>query len=246
MKTSPFEWYQAVDELKLHMVRIATPNGTGSGFLLPWSSRTGLCAVATASHVIDHAFYWEQPIRLDQIESSKTVLLRQDQRAILSDPKRDTAVLVFEAGAIRPPEADLEFIPEEKHLKVGNEVGWLGFPAISSSLCFFSGHVSAWQQSDQAYLIDGVAINGVSGGVVFFLGPTQPVAVGVVSAYVPNRATGEVLPGLAVARDVSYLHEQATNFSTFDEARAAQSVPDPPAPPVVDSDAPQTPTRSGA
>jgi hypothetical protein len=240
-----YEWYEAVDALRPRMIRIATPVGTGSGFLLPWQSKTGLCAVATASHVIDHAFYWEQPVRLDQIAIGKSVLVRQEQRAIFSDSKLDTAVIVFEASLIQPPEGELSFVPEEKYLRVGNEVGWLGFPAITPSLCFFSGRISAWREEEKAYLIDGVAINGVSGGVVFSLREDEPMVVGVVSAYVPNRATGEVLPGLAIARDVSYLHQQATNFASLDEARSAQSIPEPPVSQSVESETPATPTRSG-
>ena len=240
-----YEWYAAVDALKPRMVRIATPVGTGSGFLLPWPSKSGLCAVATAAHVVDHAFYWEQPIRLDQVETGNSVLVRQDQRAIFSNATLDTAVIVFETGTIQPPEGSLAFIPEEKYLRVGNEVGWLGFPAITPSLCFFSGRISAWREDEKAYLIDGVAINGVSGGVVFSLGVDEPSVVGVVSAYVPNRATGEVLPGLAIARDVSYLHQQATNFASLDEARSAQSIPEPPVTQAVESETPSTPTRSG-
>lgn len=240
-----YEWYEAVDALKPRMVRIATPTGTGSGFLLSWQSKSGLCAVATAAHVVDHAFYWEQPIRLDQVETGNSVLTRQDQRAIFSDATLDTAVIVFENASIKAPEGDLAFVPEEKYLRVGNEVGWLGFPAITPSLCFFSGRISAWREGEKAYLIDGVAINGVSGGVVFSLGTDKPRVVGVVSAYIPNRATGEVLPGLAVARDVSYLHQQATNFASLDEARSAQSIPEPPVAQVVESETPLTPTRAG-
>ncbi|AFL73254.1 trypsin-like peptidase domain-containing protein [Thiocystis violascens] len=239
------EWYEAVDALKPRMVRIATPVGTGSGFLLPWQSKSGLCAVATAAHVVDHAFYWEQPIRLDQVETGNSVLIRQEQRAIFSNALLDTAVIVFERGAISQPDGNLEFVPEEKYLRVGNEVGWLGFPAITPSLCFFSGRISAWRQDEKAYLIDGVAINGVSGGVVFALDIDKPRVVGVVSAYVPNRATGEVLPGLAIARDVSYLHQQATNFASLDEARSAQSIPEPPVAQAVESEIPSTPTRAG-
>ncbi len=238
-----YEWYEAVDALRPRMLRIATPVGTGSGFLLPWPSKTGLFAIATASHVIDHAFYWEQPIRLDQIETGKSVLVRQEQRAIFSDPKLDTAVLVIERSIIQPPEGDLSFVPEEKYLRVGNEVGWLGFPAITPSLCFFSGRISAWRVEEKAYLIDGVAINGVSGGVVFSLRDNDPMVVGIVSAYVPNRATGEVLPGLAIARDVSYLHQQATNFASLDDARSAQSIPEPPVSQSVESETQATPTR---
>jgi hypothetical protein len=181
-----YDWHHAVDSLGSRVVRIATPVGTGSGFILSWQSKTGLCAVATAAHVIDHASYWEQPIRLDQIQTGKTCLLRQEHRAIFSDPKRDTAVIVLESNQLDVPSGELEFIPDGKHLKVGNEVGWLGFPSITPSLCFFSGRISAYRQEEQAYLIDGVAINGVSGGVVFFLGDEEPVVVGVVSAYVPN------------------------------------------------------------
>ena len=173
------------------------------------------------------------------------MLVRQDQRAIFSNATLDTAVIVFETGTIQPPEGSLAFIPEEKYLRVGNEVGWLGFPAITPSLCFFSGRISAWREDEKAYLIDGVAINGVSGGVVFSLGVDEPSVVGVVSAYVPNRATGEVLPGLAIARDVSYLHQQATNFASLDEARSAQSIPEPPVTQAVESETPSTPTRSG-
>jgi hypothetical protein len=88
-------------------------------------------------------------------------------------------------------------------LPIGAEVGWLGFPAIAQyTLCFFSGNVSAWQEWRNAYLIDGVAINGVSGGPVIYSTPTDGVQiVGCISAYRANRATGEALPGLSIAQD---------------------------------------------
>ncbi len=119
---------------------------------------------------------------------------------------------------------------------MGNKIGWLGFPAIpTASLCFFAGDVSAWVQSLSAYLVDGVAINGVSGGPAFHILEFDPGAVwiiGVFSAYMPNRATGEVLPGLSVVRDVSQFHELAPSFASLDQARAAEppAVPPPPAP----------------
>lgn len=105
-------------------------------------------------------------------------------------------------------------------IDIGAEVGWLGFPAIASStLCFFSGNISARQEFRNAYLIDGVAINGVSGGPVLHLTETDGVQiVGVVSAYSANRATGEALPGLAVAQDVSHFHDVANHIHSIDEA----------------------------
>jgi len=106
-------------------------------------------------------------------------------------------------------------------LKVGNEVGWLGYPAIagSSQLCFFGGKISAFMGDQQAYLVDGVAINGVSGGPAFYNGGEKVVLMGVLSAYIPNRSTGEALPGLAVARDVSHFHDRLKHFKSLEEAK---------------------------
>ena len=137
---------------------------------------------------------------------------------------------------LRPPfPADpLALIPKDMFPKVGNKIGWLGFPAIpTANLCFFSGRVSAWVQSLSAYLVDGVAINGVSGGPAFHVVEFDPGAVfitGVLSAYVPNRATGEVLPGLSVVRGVSQFHELAPSFASLDEARESEPPADPPPP----------------
>jgi hypothetical protein len=80
----------------------------------------------------------------------------------------------------------------------GIDIGWLGYPGIEpDTLCFFAGTVSARQTNRKAYLIDGVAINGVSGGPVFHCPtPDQVQIIGCVSAYHANRATGETLPGL--------------------------------------------------
>lgn len=49
--------------------------------------------------------------------------------------------------------------------------------------------------------------------------------MGVVSAYVPNRATGEALPGLAVVRDVSQFHDLAPTFGTLEQAKSQETAP---------------------
>jgi hypothetical protein len=134
-------------------------------------------------------------------------------------------------------------------LKVGNEIGWLGFAeGIAASLCFFSGKVSAWFNAQSAYLVDGVTINGVSGGPGFHLVDVEdnPVRVmGVVSAYIANRATGEVLPGLSVVRDVAQFHELAPAFASIDQAREAEALPEPPPPqPDIEGSSEATAQRS--
>ena len=44
--------------------------------------------------------------------------------------------------------------------------------------------------------------------------------VGTISAYISNRATGDTLRGLSIARDVSHFHETISFIKTLDEARA--------------------------
>jgi hypothetical protein len=85
--------------------------------------------------------------------------------------------------------------------------------------------VSAFVENQSAYLVDGVAINGVSGGPAFHIldvAEDPVVVMGVVSAYVPNRATGEVLPGLSVVRHVEQFHELAPTFASLDQAKEAE------------------------
>lgn len=129
-------------------------------------------------------------------------------------------------------------------LKQGVEVGWLGFPAVRrADLCFFRGTVSAYIENEHSYLVDGVAINGVSGGPVFSLGFQQAELIGLVSAYMPNRATGETLPGLAVVRDVEDLHAAADKFKDFAEAKAEETPAEPPSVSPPQQAADESPTR---
>ena len=227
-------WWQAVEDIQPHVVRISTPQGSGTGFLISNSQHNMVCGIATAAHVVNHAHYWEEPIRIDHLTSGKSHIIRRDDRAIFLDLSRDTAVILFNRGELSLPAAPLPLAPKSKILKVGNEIGWLGFPAIpSANLCFFVGTVSAWVREQGAYLVDGVAINGVSGGPAFHLMDDEmnPVMVmGVVSAYVPNRATGEVLPGLSVVRSIEQFHELAPTFASLDQAKEAEQPAEPPPP----------------
>jgi hypothetical protein len=129
-------------------------------------------------------------------------------------------------------------VAKDKYYKRGVEIGWLGFPAIPrAGLCFFSGRVSSYHQSDSLYFIDGVAINGVSGGPAFILGydaerkHETAQLMGVVSAYIPNLATGNILPGLAIVQDVAEFHDLAESFRSLDDAKAKESPHDATPPP---------------
>jgi len=80
--------------------------------------------------------------------------------------------------------------------------------------------------------VDGVAINGVSGGPAFSINKDNEVQIiGVVSAYVPNRATGAQLPGLCVIRDVAPLQTMIKGLNNLEEAKQQEKTPEGPPPP---------------
>src|SRR5438067_782131 len=146
-------WYSAVDRVTPHVVRILTPRGSGTGFLF-YRSKTGrIVAIATAAHVIDQSHLWGEPIRIQHAPSGDPVLLRETDRALFVDPQKDTAAIVMAVGKLSLPPEPLALTPPEKYVKVGNDIGWLGYPAIPrADLCFFSGRISAWLQDELAYL----------------------------------------------------------------------------------------------
>lgn len=225
-------WPEAVGILQAHVVKLSTPRGSGTGFVLPIAPNSNVSIVATAAHVLDNAHYWEEPIRVQHDYSGKSLLLHANERAVFLKEERDTAALLFSKGSLPLPDTPVELVPDEKHLRIGHEVGWLGYPAVAATtLCFFSGRVSAWLETQRSYLVDGVAINGVSGGPAFHLHLEKPVVIGVVSAYIPNRATGETLPGLCVVRDVQQFQELSKEFATVKEAKTQETVQNQPPPP---------------
>jgi hypothetical protein len=239
---STTEWQDAIEVVTPHVVKISTPEGSGTGFLVSYASQRSLCVIATAAHVVQHAHTWELPIRIKHFSSGESIMLHAAQRAIFLDEQIDTAAILFSPQEMKFPEEPLTLIPEKHSLKIGNEVGWLGFPAISpNDLCFFTGIASCFLQKDAAYLVDGVAINGVSGGPTFHVatdGKTLRI-IGVVSAYIPNTATGQTLPGMCVVRDVLQFQELSRKFTSVDEAKDEETEttptpttePTPPTPP---------------
>jgi len=226
------DWWKVVETLQNYIVKILTPYGSGSGFLVSYSFQSDVCAIATAAHVVSHSDWWEQPIRLYHPVSGKFLVLRQGDRAIHFHHKLDTAAILFNRGDFPLPDHPIELKPEGNILLVGNEVCWLGFPAVSSApLCFFTGKISAWLPKTRSYLVDGVAINGVSGApAIVLFDDNSTNLIGVVTAYIPNRATGEALPGLSVIQDVAQFHEIAKDFETLDKAAIHAKDNPPPAP----------------
>lgn len=188
-------WSGTVDAVRPHVVRVLTPRGRGTGFQFHRPGEN-LVVIATAAHVINHAHAWEEPIRITHSESTESILLKSTDRAVFLDEDKDTAAILFASDKLPfLPKETFTLAPAKRYYKVGNQIGWLGFPSVASSqLCFFGGRISAWD--DNSYPVDGVAINGVSGGPAFHPWDEKgPMLMGILSAYIPNRATGEALPG---------------------------------------------------
>lgn len=213
-------WATALESVQKYTFKIATPSGAGTGFMLTAPNPQGLCSVATAHHVVGHAHQWEEPIRLIHAETKKGTILHSSERHIFLNPKADLAVIVFKNEEFALPNADPTLFPEDKHIKPGIQIGWAGYPAVApNDFSFFSGNVSCFLHDDLAYLVDGVAINGVSGGPAFCVLPEDELHfVGVVTAYIPNRVSGESLPGVCFVAGISPFYHVVKEIKSIDEA----------------------------
>jgi hypothetical protein len=212
-------WDSIVEKVSPYIVKIETPSGSGTGFLCFYNEDRSFCGIATALHVVAEADKWQQPIRIHNYNFKKTKLLKEAERIIFTDDDTDSAMITLNPAELEFPESLIQLRPKDAVISIGNEVGWIGYPGIYEwTLCFFSGCISANRKN--SYLIDGVAINGVSGGPVLYSSGADGVQiVGTVSAYRANRQFGDALPGLLIAQDVSHFHSVIQVFRNLDEAR---------------------------
>lgn len=200
------EWQSLIPHVSPHVVRIETPNGSGTGFLIDRTN--GLFGVATAAHVVRDASVWDQKIIIRHADVDEPCqLVPSPSRVILLDPVLDSAYVsgfLPRSWEEALPEHPIEHAPPGRPVLQGVEVGWLGYPDIvPGKMCFFSGRIS--QFSERRYFIDGVAVPGVSGGPAFLYAmsvePHGLRFLGSVSAYQAGRLGGEAIPGLVVADD---------------------------------------------
>lgn len=178
-------------------------------------------------HAVELADKWQTPIGKHVHGSANPEWLKQGDQEIFPDSKGDSAMILLPHRDLSLPQDPIELFPVETALPVGTEVGWIGYPAVFD-LCFFSGRISGsigdFGSGRHAYLIDVVAISGVSGGPVIVKSERWGTRIiGSISAYYVNRAKGEALPGLSVAQDVSHLHTTLSHIKSFEEARTAAS-----------------------
>ena len=214
MKNTGPRWEKIIKQILPQIVRIETPDGKwGTGFI--HYSRDELRSIATARHVVEHAEKWQQPIRI--VHGTTSIVLggggsyhgSQDVlfAANKNKPLLDCRLLVAKLPSLPKETVSIADASEREALQPGMEIGWIGYPQIlndPTQLCFFSGRISNMPSGGDAFLVDGTAIGGVSGGPAFCPMVNGPRIVGAISAYIPNVANGGMsMPGLAVVTDVS-------------------------------------------
>jgi len=94
-------WHDVVELVAPYVMRIWTPQGSGTGFLVSNSKNTPLCGIATAEHVISHAHYWQEPIRIEHQVSGKTMLVHVGCGEPRRVPRHHVGVLGFQSGRIK-------------------------------------------------------------------------------------------------------------------------------------------------
>lgn len=221
-------WAQQVKTVSEHIVLIETPSMRGTGFVVQSPPGSNDSCVITAWHVVRHATEWREPIKLTHFPSGKQVFLETNSRVINPAQGRDQALIMFPPNALPLPTNRLPFHKVDIRYNEGIEMGWLGYPAVApANLCFFCGHISTWMQKEEAYLVDGVAINGVSGGPAFVQDDKgNPIIVGLVTEYRPNFATGEARPGLSLVRSINPLLKHYTELQKQLEQPHVEDIPE--------------------
>ena len=218
------QWDVFYKKVVPYIVRIETPEGSGSfgtGFLFAFNRNKRMVGFATAAHVIQHADAWRLPIKLTHHLSGEELFLTANDRVIELDTARDSANILTPNPSDYLPKDALSMM-DAKHFKaIGTEVAWMGYPVIAHpNLCLFSGNIAAFVPHDDSYWIDGVAINGVSGGPLFCgLADETPQLLGTISSYMPNRLPTDTLPGMLRAHDITSFAKTMEWIKSLDEAR---------------------------
>lgn len=224
LPVSQLRWQGALKLLQNRVFKIRSPQGHGTGFHIGNFGNDGrLYAIATAYHVVQPVHDWGEPIKIVHAQTGREILLKENDRAILTYPNKDLAVILFTPPTdFTLPSNQIDLIPTGHYLNSGVDVAWCGFPAIKNDkLCFFHGYISCYLDQQGDYLIDGVAINGVSGGPVFYIDDqaNMPKVAGVITAYIANRATGETLPGLSMITSIAPCEDTIKSLRNLSEAK---------------------------
>lgn len=217
-------WATCYQNILPYLFKISVPDGYGSAVFVGYNDDKSLAAVATAAHTLADADERNLRISLRHHLSGEEVDLEESDRVIFIDSHRDAAVVLFPAEYFDLPSEALPVMPAGDSQPVGSEVGWVGYPGIARTIpCFFSGRISAFMSGIHSYLLDGIVINGVSGGPVFEMrSDDKPRLLGVVCAYLSHVGELSTPTGLSLVADVSHFHETIKKIRNVDELTRAR------------------------
>ncbi len=222
------DWSQLIEKVAPQVVLIQGETGAqATGFLV--GGTTTVKTVATARHVLKAIR--GKPAKVCHYPSGRYIRIGKqgpgvrDVKIVTPSAPLDVALFLFSAPEL--PQPTVPVLERLTDVRVGTEVGWLGYPGrLPETLCFFSGRISAVLPDSRSYLIDGTAMRGVSGGPVFCNTVAGLRLVGSISAYAytiekTGPTTEHALPGLAIANDVSF-----HNTVRITERRVGDTSPD--------------------
>jgi len=208
-KFPEMEWHQIVDRVSPSVFKIETQDSGGTAFVFSISKNAPRgrhhTLLATAWHVLSSSEGTKSRICITSSNGDRKWTDEDNDIYILKlgSDEADTALIMVESTyPLLDSGSLLPILPFESQLARGSNIGWLGYPGITDpELCFFTGHVSGYLNAPPTYLVDGVAINGVSGGPVF---DNRCHLVGMMTAYIPNQVDEtRTLPGLSAVTPIN-------------------------------------------
>lgn len=195
------DWSGLIPSIEPLCFRVHADNSVGTAFAIGISGSDGgrHTMLVTALHVVDEVLGNDKPIEIIRSDGTPVSKVVDGFLKIYPIGPQECDIALIEIPTREPlflPD-QLQAMPLETMLPRGAPLGWLGYPGLAfPELCFFHGFISGHQEKPPIYLVDGVAINGVSGGPAFDL---SGLIVGLISAYRPNRVRPDTtLPGLMV------------------------------------------------
>ncbi len=207
------EWLEMSKVAENSVFRLVLGNAQGTCFVISVGenekNKIYETTFITALHVVESIKQSDEPEIFDA--HGKRVYDKVNHEATIAkfgDPSDDTAVIVFKSN--KPVISKNLLLPlrdKELNLSRATEIGWLGYPGFAkANLCFFHGYVSAYDKSQERYLLDGAANKGVSGGPAF---TQNGELVGIISAYTYDSNNN--LPGLISVVSLEKVRETLSN-----------------------------------
>jgi hypothetical protein len=200
-------WHEAAEKVGKATYRLYTGTSMGTGFLISVGKtpQSFMAILVTAWHVVQDAVDGTALRICDSNGNEVTRSSGTNMEVLQIGERLDSAIIIIESDReVFSQNLLLPILPKEVQLKTGAEVSWMGYPGIvEPELCYFHGYISGMLTDPPVYLVDGVAINGVSGGPVF---DDRCHIVGFVSAYLPNQLDDTTtLPGVSWMVPINFI-----------------------------------------